>query len=395
MIFADRVTRIKGSVTLAMTAKAAELRAKGVDVINLSVGEPDFPTPPHIIAAGKKAMDDGYTRYTAAPGLMLLREAVCTKLARDNDLVVNPEQIIVSNGAKQALYNALMALFQQGDEVIILSPYWVSYPEMVKLSHAEPVVVGSDPNSQFEPKFDELQAAINGKTKGIIINSPSNPTGGVWSREALQRVIDITRKHDLWLFSDECYESLSYDVPFITTASLAPDFEKILTFQSCSKTYAMTGWRTGYMAGPVELVNAMSKIQGQSTSSPNAIGQVAAIEALTGDQTVVGEMKEIFRKRRDIIVSGLGTIEGINCLMPGGAFYVFPDVTGLFGKQANGNVLSSPDDVTEYFLTEAHVVTVAGEGFGDHEHIRMSYSASEDNIEAAIDRIRAAVARLN
>lgn len=392
---ADRVSRVKDSAPQAMSTRAAELRATGVDVLNLSVGEPDFPTPPHIVAAAKQAMDDGYTRYTPGPGSPELREAVTVKLSRDNGIVVLPEQVIVSNGAKHSLFNACMALFQKGDEVIIFSPYWVSFPEFLHLSHASPVIVGTDPDRQFEPRFDELAQKITSRTKGIIMNSPSNPTGGVWSRAALERIIEVARSHDLWLFSDECYESLSYDAPFESPASIDPDYEKLLTFQSCSKTYAMTGWRIGYVTGPKELVAAMSKIQGQSTSCPNSIAQRAAIAALTGDQSVVTEMKAAFNRRRHLIVEQLSSIPDLACREPGGAFYVFLNVSELVGKRANGTRIKSPDDVTEYLFTEAHVVTVSGEAFGDSEHIRLSYAASDENLMEAANRIKAAVARLN
>ncbi|MCH8838494.1 MAG: pyridoxal phosphate-dependent aminotransferase [Candidatus Marinimicrobia bacterium] len=394
MKFADRVSRVKGSATLAMTTRAAELRAAGVEVINMSVGEPDFPTPDHIVAASQQAIADGFTRYTPAPGLPQLREAIVAKLARDNGIKVSPEQVIASNGAKHSLFNACMALFQQGDEVIIFAPYWVSFPEFVNFSHATPVVVGTDSQRRFEPLFDELEDRIGPRTKGIIMNSPSNPTGGVWSRAAVEQIIGLARKHDLWLLTDECYEALAYDEPFVSAAAIDPDFEKILTFQSCSKTYAMTGWRIGYMTGPVELVKAMSRLQGQSTSCPNSIGQMAAVAALTGDQSVVQEMKAAFQRRRGLVVERLTAIPGIKCGEPGGAFYVFPDVGGLFGQNWDGRPLESPDDVTEFILTAAHVVTVSGEAFGDNRHVRFSYAVSDEDIITAGQRIADAVAGL-
>ncbi|MCH7574237.1 MAG: pyridoxal phosphate-dependent aminotransferase [Candidatus Marinimicrobia bacterium] len=392
--FADRVARVKGSVTLEMTAVALQLRNEGKDVLNLSAGEPDFDTPRHIVEAGKKAMDDGFTRYTPAAGLPQTREAVTAKLKRDNNIDVTPAQVIVSNGAKHALFNACMALFQEGDEVIIFAPYWVSFPEFVHLAHATPVILGSDPESNFEPHFDELAAAITPRTRGIIINSPSNPTGGVWSREAIEQTIALARESDLWIFSDECYERLTYDAPFESTASIDPAYEKILTFQSCSKTYAMTGWRMGYMAGPVEVVNAMAKIQGQSTSSPNAIAQIAAIAALTGDQGPAEEMKAAFKRRRELMVDRLSAIPGISCGNPGGAFYVFLNVEELFGKQAQGVQISSPRDVSAYLLKKYYVVTVSGEGFGDDKHIRLSYALADEDIIKATGRIAAAVSEL-
>ncbi|UCD37928.1 MAG: pyridoxal phosphate-dependent aminotransferase [Fidelibacterota bacterium] len=393
--FADRAARIESSITLEMTARAAELRTAGVDVINLAVGEPDFPTPAHIVAAAKQAMDEGHTRYTPGPGIPALREAITVKLERDNRISATPEQVIVSNGGKHSLFNACLSLFDKGDEVIIFTPYWLSFPDLVKLAHATPIFVGTDPERQFEPRFDELKARITSRTRGIIMNSPSNPTGGVWSREAVELMLELVKEHDLWLLSDECYEALSYDEPFESPASLAPDDEKILTFQSCSKTYAMTGWRIGYMAGPVELVETMSKIQGQSTSCPNAISQMAAIAALTGDQSIVAEYKAAFKRRRGLMVESLSQIPGLSCRNPGGAFYVFLNVSGLFGKRADHQTIRTPKDVTEYLLTAVQVVTVNGEAFGDQEHIRLSYAVSDEDITAAGERITAAVAHLN
>lgn len=412
MTFADRISRIQSSFTLEMSTRAAELRAAGMEVLSLLAGEPDFPTPEHIIAAAKQAIDEGCTRYTPAAGLPRLREAVTVKLKRDNNVEVTPDQVIVSNGSKHSMFNACLALFQQGDEVIIFAPYWVSFPELVHLAHATPVIVGTDPERQFEPRFDELEAKITSRTKGVIMNSPSNPTGGVWSRQAVEHAIEVARQHDLWLLSDESYEALSYDRPFESPASLAPDYEKILTFQSCSKTYAMTGWRIGYMAGPEEVVAAMTRIQGQSTTCPNSVSQMAAIAALTGDQSVVIKYKNAYKRRRGIIVEQLSQVPYLSCRNPGGALYVFLNVSGLFGKatdpfrqladragssahRAGGKPLQAPRDVTEYILNQAHVVTVGGEGFGDQEHIRLSFAVSDEDIIAAVDRIAAAVARLN
>jgi len=415
---------------MEMGTRAAELRAAGMEVLSLLAGEPDFPTPDHIIAAAKQAIDEGCTRYTPAAGLPRLREAVTVKLKRDNNMEVTPDQVIVSNGSKHSMFNACLALFQQGDEVIIFAPYWVSFPELVHLAHATPVIVGTDPERQFEPRFDEMEAKITSRTKGIIMNSPSNPTGGVWSRQAVEHTIEVARQHDLWLLSDESYEALSYDRPFESPASLAPDYEKILTFQSCSKTYAMTGWRIGYMAGPEEVVAAMTRIQGQSTTCPNSVSQMAAVAALTGDQSVVMEYKNAYKRRRGIIVEQLSQVPYLSCRNPGGALYVFLNVSGLFGKaadsfrqladragpsarpprgarrggyaeardgqdRAGGKPLQAPRDVTEYLLNQAHVVTVAGEGFGDQEHIRLSFAVSDEDIIAAVDCIAAAVARLN
>ena len=319
-MFSDRIGRISPSATLAMTAKAAELRAAGVDVINLSVGEPDFPTPENIRRAGKQAIDDGHTHYTPGGGTMDLKKAAAEKMARDNDLHFKPEEILISCGGKHSLYNACQVLFQSGDEVIIFSPYWVSFPDFVAVTGAKPIFVNTDSSSQFEPDFDDLLAKITSKTRGIIINSPSNPTGGVWSDYAVLKVLEFAKRADAWVFSDECYEQLTYDKPYVSTAMLGKNYTKILTFQSCSKTYAMTGWRIGYAAGDQNVIKAMGKLQGQSTSCPNSIAQIAAIEALTGNQSRVGQMRDIFRKRRDYIVEHLNSIDGVTCDLPGGAF---------------------------------------------------------------------------
>ena len=383
----DRINRISPSATLAMTAKAAELRAKGLDVINLSVGEPDFPTPKNIQNAGMEAITTGITRYTPGPGMMPLREAVCEKLQRDNSLSFSPDEIIVSCGGKHSLYNACMALFQTGDEVIIFSPYWVSFPDFVSVTGATPVIVKTDPKQQFEPVISDLNSKINSKTKGIIINSPSNPTGGVWGDDAIREVLSIANENDLWVFSDECYEQLTYENPFTSFANFTENDEKILTFQSCSKTYAMTGWRIGYTAGHKQVIKAMSKLQGQSTSCPNSIAQFAAIEALTGDQSAVAEMRDAFRVRRDYIVDRLNSIDGVQCEMPYGAFYVFPDISAYFGKSFENNKITTPDDMSMFILDKTSVVSVPGESFGSQKNIRFSYAASNDDLKKAMDRL--------
>ncbi|MBT3635059.1 MAG: pyridoxal phosphate-dependent aminotransferase [Candidatus Marinimicrobia bacterium] len=383
----DRINRISPSATLAMTAKAAELRAKGLDVINLSVGEPDFPTPKNIQNAGMEAITTGITRYTPGPGMMPLREAVCEKLQRDNSLSFSPDEIIVSCGGKHSLYNACMALFQTGDEVIIFSPYWVSFPDFISVTGATPVVVKTDPKQQFEPVISDLNSKINSKTKGIIINSPSNPTGGVWGDDAIREVLSIANENDLWVFSDECYEQLTYENPFTSFANFTENDEKILTFQSCSKTYAMTGWRIGYTAGHKQVIKAMSKLQGQSTSCPNSIAQFAAIEALTGDQSAVAEMRDAFRVRRDYIVDRLNSIDGVQCEMPYGAFYVFPDISAYFGKSFENNKITTPDDMSMFILDKTSVVSVPGESFGSQKNIRFSYAASNDDLKKAMDRL--------
>ena len=381
-MLADRIGRITPSATLAMTAKAAELRATGKKVINLSVGEPDFQTPENIKNAGKIAIDDGSTRYTPGGGTLELKIAACTKMLRDNKLDYDPSQILISCGGKHSLYNACQALFQKGDEVVIFSPYWVSFPDFVSVTGAKPVFVKTDPNNQYEPIWDDLKTKLNLNTKGIIINSPSNPTGGVWSNEAVIKVIELAKKIDAWVFSDECYEQLTYDKPYVSTASLVNDYNKILTFQSCSKTYAMTGWRIGYTAGNSKVIKAMAKLQGQSTSCPNSIAQKAAIEALTGDQEIVSKMRKIFKVRRNYIVTRLNNMEGVICDKPGGAFYVFPNFTQIL---RNNNNINSSNDLSMYLLANKALVSVSGSAFGSDGNIRFSYAASDNDLSTAMD----------
>ncbi len=380
----DRIGRITPSATLAMTAKAAELRAAGKPVINLSVGEPDFPTPENIRNAGKRAIDEGHTRYTPEGGTLELKKAVVKKLSRDNDLHYDTSQILISCGGKHSLYNACQALFQSGDEVIIFSPYWVSFPDFVSVTGAKPIFVNTDPARQFEPVMDDLKAKITSRTKGIIINSPSNPTGGVWSDEAVLRVLEIAEIAGVWVFSDECYEQLTYDRTYISTAMLGENTEKVLTFQSCSKTYAMTGWRIGYTAGDEKVIKAMGKLQGQSTSCPSSIAQVAAIEALIGDQSEVTIMRNVFKKRRDYIVTRLNEMNGVHCDTPGGAFYVFPDFSSLMGSNKK---IQSSNDLSMYLLEQKAVVTVAGKAFGSDGNVRFSYAASDEDLARAMDLV--------
>ncbi len=390
-MLAERIGRITPSATLAMTAKAAELRAAGKPVINLSVGEPDFPTPKNIRLAGQRAIEEGHTRYTPGGGTMELKKAVVEKLSRDNNLHYDTSQILISCGAKHSLYNACQALFQTGDEVIIFSPYWVSFPDFVSVTGAKPVFVNTDPLHQFEPVLDDLKAKITPRTKGIIINSPSNPTGGVWSDEAVLKVLEIAQDANAWIFSDECYEQLTYDRPYISTAMLGENTEKVLTFQSCSKTYAMTGWRIGYTAGDEKVIQAMGKLQGQSTSCPCSIAQVAATEALIGDQSEVAIMRNVFKKRRDYIVNRLNKMNGVHCDNPGGAFYVFPDFSTLMGSNKK---IQSSNDLSMYLLEQKAVVTVAGKAFGSDGNVRFSYAASDEDLSRAMDLLEETLTEL-
>jgi aspartate aminotransferase len=393
--FSDRVHRVNPSFTLEMTSRAADLRSKGIDVINLSVGEPDFNTPEHIIQAGKEAMDDGFTKYTAGSGMIELRQAICEKLLVENGLTFTPDQVLVSNGEKQSLYTVCQVLFDRGDEVIVFSPYWVSFPEFVRLADAEPIIVSTDPNSQFEPNFNELISKINSKTKGMIINSPSNPTGGVWSNNAINKILEISKQNNLIVISDECYEKLVFDGQYVSTEKLNNYNTEVLTCMSLSKTYAMTGWRIGYTVGNHDIIRAMSKLQGQETSCANSIGQKAAITALTGDQKCVENMRNKYKERRDLMIGLLKEIQGVNCAVPGGAFYAFPDFSYYLGKNYNGEKINDSFKLCDYILDVAKVVTVPGDGFGAPGHIRFSYAVSKDTIRKGIDRVVKALNELN
>ena len=397
MSIAQRVNKINPSFTLQMATKAADMRSRGVDVINFSVGEPDFNTPKHIRDAAKEALDQGYTKYTAGPGMIELRQAICEKLERENKISYDPSSILVSNGEKQSLYNACQAIFNPDDSVVVFSPYWVSFPEFVKMAEANPVLVDTLPESNFEPNFDDLESKINSKIKGVIINSPSNPTGGVWRNEAIVRLLKIAKENQWVVISDECYERLVYDGDFTSAEKLNQVHNigaTVLTCMSLSKTYAMTGWRIGYAAGPENIIKAMSKIQGQATSCANSIGQKASIEALLGDQNCVEEMKRSFLQRRDLIVRLLNDLPRVKCAIPNGAFYVFPDFSSYLNRKGNGKLLKDTFDISEYILDAVQVVTVPGDGFGSSEHIRFSYATNRKIIQEGMDRVKKALAMI-
>ena len=390
MKFADRVHKVKPSFTLEMTSRAAELKHAGHDVISFSAGQPDFNTPENIIDAAKVAMDDGYTKYTAGSGMIELRNAVCEKVKRENNINISPKEVLVSNGEKQSLYLACQALFQTGDEVIIFKPYWVSFPEFVTLSDATPILIDTDPSNNFEPDISDIIAAENKNVKGIIINSPSNPTGSVWSKKIILEILKLAKEKNWIVISDECYERLVFDGQHTVSKKLAIDNNidaNIVTCMSMSKTYAMTGWRIGYAFGDVDIINAMSKIQGQATSCANSIGQVASIEALVGDQSAVDQMIIVFKKRRDYMIKLLNDLPGVNCLVPGGAFYAFPDFGYYIGKSFNGKIIKDSFDLCEIFLNEAYVATIPGDGFGAPGYVRFSYAIDEKTIKEGIDRV--------
>jgi aspartate aminotransferase len=394
---AERVQRVKPSFTLEMTSRAAELKSQGVDVINFSAGEPDFNTPLHIREAAKKALDDGYTKYTAGAGMLELREAVCTKLKRENRLEVDPGDVLISNGEKQSLSLACQTLFQKGDKVLVFRPYWVSYPEFVELADAEPVLIDTIPERNYEPDFAVLEKGVSNQVKGVIVNSPSNPTGGVWSESALLELLRLAKLHGWIVISDECYERLVFDGEFISMERLNREHRigaEVLTCMSLSKTYAMTGWRIGYAFGEKEIIRGMSKLQGQMTSCANAIGQKAAVAALTGDQSPVEEMRQAFKQRRDLMVQQLNEIPGVQCALPGGAFYAFPDMSFYLGKRANGKPLKDTFDLSDYLLNDARVVTVPGDGFGAPGYVRFSYATDTKTIEEGLRRTRRSLKKL-
>ncbi len=380
-----------------MATIAAEMKSKGIDVINFSVGEPDFNTPTNIIEAAKDAMDQGYTKYTAGPGMIEFREAICRKLKQENGIEYEINNILVSNGEKQSLSVACQALFEQGDEVIVFRPYWVSFPEFVRLADAEPLLINTIAENNFEPDFNHISSKNIDNVKGVILNSPSNPTGGTWSESAIIKILKLAKTNNWMVISDECYERIVYDRKFTSTEKINRLHNigaTIITCMSLSKTYAMTGWRIGYSAGPEKIIKAMSKIQGQATSCANSIGQRAGIEALSGDQKYVKKMLSLFLSRRDLIVDLLNQIRGVSCFLPGGAFYAFPDFSTYLGKRAEGTLLRDTFDISEYILKFANVVTVPGDGFGAPGHIRFSYATNKDTIKEGIKRVKSALEKI-
>jgi aspartate aminotransferase len=378
-----------------MTARAAKLRSQGENVINFGVGEPDFNTPHHIIEAGKQAMIDGYTKYTPGSGMLELKEAIQTKLNNLTGINYKPENIIVSNGGKQSLSVVCQALFDAQDKVVVFAPYWVSFPEFIRIAGAEPLLVDTIPEKQFEPDFDDLLSKIDDSVKGVIINSPSNPTGGVWSDKAIEKLLQLSKEKDWIVISDETYEELVYDNEFKAIETLDKYDCEIVTIRSMSKTYAMTGWRIGYTTANREIVKAMSKIQGQTTSCPNAIGQKASIAALLGDQDPVIAMKEKFRNRRTVMYNELNGLDNVQCDMPGGAFYMFPDFSHYLNKKTEeGKILQDTFDLSDYILADAKVVTVAGDGFGASGYLRFSFATNTETIINGIKRIKNSLEKL-
>ncbi len=382
-----------------MSNLASRLRAEGADVIALSAGEPDFDTPEHVRAAAIAAIEAGQTRYTAVDGTPALKAAIAAKFARENALEYAPDEIIVSAGGKQVLFNALMATLDPGDEVLIPAPYWVSYPEMVRFTGATPVIVPSRPEDGYRLTPQALEAAITPRSKWLILNSPANPTGAGYDEARLSALLDVVRRHEqLWIMADDIYEHITFDgFTFCTPAQVAPDLKaRTLTMNGVSKAYAMTGWRIGYGAGPSELIGAMRKIQSQSTSCPSSISQEAARAALEGPQDFLDQWRESFRARRDLVLKALEGIEGISCPRPQGAFYLFPSIAGLIGKRSPaGRTIGSDSDFTEALLEEAGVALVPGTAFGLSPAVRISYAASQSELREACERIRSFCAALS
>ncbi len=379
-----------------MNAKALAMKAAGIDVISFGVGEPDFDTPKHIREAAKRAIEEGFTRYTAVSGIPELKDAIMEKFKRDNNLSYEPDEVMVSCGGKHVLYNLAQAVLNPGDEVIIPAPYWVSYPPIVVLAGASPVVVGTREADDFKLSPESLKAAITPRTRMLILNSPSNPTGLVYTESELRALAEVTLKHNIWVVSDEIYEKLIFDDRRFHSIAQVSEEAKSKTFvvNGVSKTYAMTGWRIGYVAGPREVIAGMNKIQSQSTSNPNSIAQKAAIAALNGPQDSINDMLEAFDERRKYLLQRLNAIKGVHCNVPGGAFYAFPNFSHCFNAKTEGGTIQGSVDLCEYLLAEARVALVPGAAFGDDSFIRFSYATGLETIAEGLDRIEGAIGKL-
>ena len=389
----DKSKQVTPSSTLALTAKINAMVADGLDVVKFGAGEPDFDTPDHIKSAAVEALNQGFTKYTPVAGITELREAIVDKFERDNGLSYEANQVIVSCGAKHTIYNILQAICNPGDEVIFAAPYWVSYIEMVKLADATPIVINTTPDQNFALTPDQIKSAVTENTKAIIICSPSNPTGTTYSTESLQMIAELAVEHQFYLISDEIYEALLYDGAKHRSLASFGDAVKSLTFvvNGVSKAYSMTGWRIGYTAGPEDAIKAMSKIQSHSTSNPTSIAQKAALAAINGSQEPVVEMVKAFQKRRDLICQRLDVIDGVEYVRPQGAFYIFPDFSAHYGRTINGHSINSSQELATYFLDEAKVGAVPGDGFGADNHMRFSFATSEIEINRGLDRIQKAL----
>lgn len=395
-VVSERAMKVSPSPTLAIAAKAKQMQADGIDVISFGAGEPDFDTPQHIKDAACESLKAGFTKYTPTAGIAELKKAIVEKLKRENGLEYNASQIIVSLGAKHSIYNAVLATVNPGDEVIIPTPYWVSYPEIVGLADGKPVYVETDESTGFTMTIDQLRAAVTPKTKMLILNSPSNPTGGVYSSELIKQIADLAVEKGFYVLSDEIYEKIIYDGnEHVSIASFGPEIKKLtITINGFSKAFSMTGWRLGYAAAEKDIIDAIEAIQSHSASNMVSFTQPGGVAALNGPSEVVDEMVAEFDKRRKYIVGRLNGIEGITCPTPGGAFYVFPNVSKLFGKEYNGKKIENSDDLADYILSEARVALVAGSGFGAENYVRLSYATSMANIEKGMDRLAEAIKKL-
>ncbi|MGQ9652482.1 MAG: pyridoxal phosphate-dependent aminotransferase [Thermodesulfobacteriota bacterium] len=396
MKLADRVGRIQPSATLAIAAKAKAMKAAGLDVIGFGAGEPDFDTPAHIKEAAIRAIAEGFTKYTPVGGVEELKDAIIRRAKLDYGLDYSRAQVMVCCGAKHALYNAAVALFQEGDEVLIPGPFWVSYPDILALADAIPVILPTGEAEGFKVSARQLREAITPRTRALILNSPSNPTGTIYLREELEEIAQVVRETGIFVISDDIYDKLVYNgIKTSPLACLGQDLlGQTLLINGVSKTYAMTGWRIGYAMGPQDLISAMDKVQGQSTSNPTSIAQKAALAALNGPQECVAEMVREFDKRRRFMVSRLNRMEGVSCYEPQGAFYVFPRVDSYFGRRAGEKIINGAADISEYLLAEAKVAVVAGEPFGSDAHIRLSFALSMGEIEEGLDRMERALLEL-
>ena len=391
----NRLNRLQPSATLAMSQKSAELKAQGIDIINMSVGEPDFNTPDAIKQAAHQAIDDNYSRYSPVPGYPVLREAIVQKLKRENGLDYSANQILCSNGAKQSVCNTIMALVNEGDEVIVPAPYWVSYPQMVILADGTPVFIEATIEQDFKITPEQLEAAITPKTRALILCSPSNPTGAVYSAEELEGLATVLRRHErVIVIADEIYEHINYVGKHASIAQIPDMKDRTVVINGVSKAYAMTGWRIGFIAAPEWIVKGCNKLQGQYTSGPCSVSQIAAAAAFSGDQQCVEDMRQAFERRKNLIVRLAREIPGLEVNEPHGAFYLFPKCSAYFGTSYNGRTINNSTDFAMYLLEEGHVATVGGDAFGSPECFRMSYATSDDNIREAMSRIKTVLAKL-
>lgn len=391
----DRIKNLKESATILMASKAREMKQKGIDVISLSLGEPDFNTPDHIRTAAKKAIDDGYSHYTPVPGFLELREAISSKFKRDNGLDYSPDQIVVSTGAKQTLANIMLSVLNPGDEVLLPIPFWVSYLAQIELAGAKPISISSNIQSDFKITADQLRNAITDKSRILLFSSPCNPSGSVYTHEELNSLVEVLKDYpQILVVSDEIYEWINFTNKHVSIGSFESMHDRTITVNGLSKGFAMTGWRLGYMGAPLKIAKACTKMQGQFTSGTNAVTQIAAIEALNGDMTPTLKMKEAFMRRKELVKGLLEEIEGVKVNDPKGAFYFFPDVSSLFGKSFNGKKINNADELCMFILEEGHLSLVTGSAFGNPDCLRISYAASDENLIEAMKRMKTAIEKL-